>query len=773
MDRDRIREREARCIAEQPPACATSCPVHVDARAMIERVRRGDFAGALAVFQRSVPLPRIIAAVCDHPCEGACRRAEAGDAIAIGALERACVEYGQSPRPRRAARLPARAGRVAVVGSGLSGLAAACDLAGKGVRVVLFEAGPRLGGRLHRFPDRVLPAGALAADLQILVELGVEVRAERQVVSLVSLAGEFDAVYAGTGPESEAGQAALLDGLARGEGGGLAIEPITFATSHERVFAGGGLRQGPLYSPIRSFHDGRCAAASIDRLLQRASLTAGRELEGPYPSRLYTRTAGVAPLARVAAADAGYSRAEAMEEAARCFPCACRECVDACAYLAHHGSVPRRYIRQIYNNDCIVMGSRKANRLANTCALCRLCEVVCPEGLGMAETCREARQSMVARGKMPPSTHEFALRDMAFSQGPDFALVENAPGTTGSRAVFFPGCQLSASSPEHVERVYALLRRELGAVGLHLGCCGAPADWAGRSDRFASTLEETAAAWTRLGATTVITACPSCTRVFRANLPGFAVESLWTVLARTDTGGLAPPRRLAIHDPCAARHDRAAQDAVRALLERHGVEVVEPDYTRERTTCCSYGGLMSFADRQVADELVRRRIGERDDDYVTYCAMCRDNFAARGKRSLHVLDLLWADGAADPAARRAPGYSQRRAARRALKAHLLEEVWGAPASGNTELESAMELYISEAVAAQLEERLILREDVEGTIAHAEKTGEKLLDRATGHLVACHRPALVTYWVEYTPAGAGFAVHAAWSHRMEICREPGP
>jgi len=84
----------------------------------------------------------------------------------------------------------------------------------------------------------------------------------------------------------------------------------------------------------------------------------------------------------------------------------------------------------------------------------------------------------------------------------------------------------------------------------------------------------------------------------------------------------------------------------------------------------------------------------------------------------------------------------------------------------------MELFISEVVAAQLERRMILREDVEKTIAHAEETGDKLLDRASGHLVASHRPALVTYWVEYSPAPSGFTVHAAWSHRMEICPEPG-
>jgi hypothetical protein len=224
------------------------------------------------------------------------------------------------------------------------------------------------------------------------------------------------------------------------------------------------------------------------------------------------------------------------------------------------------------------------------------------------------------------------------------------------------------------------------------------------------------------------------------------------------------PRTLAIHDPCAARHDRPTQDAVRRLVERRGARLVEPGYTRETTTCCGYGGLMSFADRPVADKLVAQRIAESAHDFVTYCAMCRDNFAARGKRALHVLDLLFADEAAgDPAARRAPGYSQRRAARRGLKRKLLAELWQAPAG---EEEGTMQLIISDAVAEILERRMILREDIARTIDHAEATGDKLIDSA-GHFVASHRPALVTYWVEYSPSEGGFTVHAAWSHRMEL------
>ncbi len=154
----------------------------------------------------------------------------------------------------------------------------------------------------------------------------------------------------------------------------------------------------------------------------------------------------------------GYSKEEARQEAARCFPCQCLECVKVCTYLEEYGSYPKSYVRQIYNNECIVMGVRKANRMVNSCALCGLCTAVCPEDFSMADVCLDARRSMVRSGKMPPSAHDFALRDMAFSQSEAFALARHQPGFHSSRTAFLPGCQLSASSPDHVASCYEYLR---------------------------------------------------------------------------------------------------------------------------------------------------------------------------------------------------------------------------------------------------------------------------------------------------------------------------
>jgi glutamate synthase (NADPH/NADH) small chain len=71
------------------------------------------------------------------------------------------------------------------------------------------------------------------------------------------------------------------------------------------------------------------------------------------------------------------------------------------------------------------------------------------------------------------------------------------------------------------------------------------------------------------------------------------------------------------------------------------------------------------------------------------------------------------------------------------------------------------------VRERLESRLILVEDIQQVIEYAERTGRRLLNPVSGHLLAHFKPTAVTYWVEYTPEGEAFVVHNAYSHRMEI------
>ena len=118
--------------------------------------------------------------------------------------------------------------------------------------------------------------------------------------------------------------------------------------------------------------------------------------------------------------------------------------------------------------------------------------------------------------------------------------------------------------------------------------------------------------------------------------------------------------------------------------------------------------------------------------------------------------------------RAGPGYSQRHENRARLKRKFIKEVWGEEMPGLQDY-GKITLDIPADVQARMEERLVLVEDIQQVIAHAEGTGRKLANPQTGHFLAYHRPGNVTYWVEYSPApqADGFAIHNAYSHRMLI------
>ena len=778
MDQKQLRELEAQCIQEHAPPCTAACPLHVDVRGVLAALARADFNAARQMLIKRLPFPGIIGRVCEQPCQAVCHRKAMGGVLEIAALEQACADYGALPGPPR--RVPRRGKRIAVIGGGLSGVTVAFDLARKGHNVTLFEAAAHLGGALWETPESMLPRAVLTAELEAALQ-DVVVQCNRLIDAdqLAALRADFDAIYLGVGTGPNA--AFALD-LAQ------STDPATFVTTQDGIFAGGRAihrsavedaeslttHNSQLATPfITSVSTGRRAAISIDRYVQQVSLTASRENEGTYTTRLYTNLEGIAPapVIQPAALETGYTRAEAAQEAARCLQCECMECVKVCAYLEHYGSYPKQYLRQIYNNLSIVMGERQFNILINSCSLCGLCGEVCPEELNMADVCREARQLMVAQKRMPPSAHDFALRDMAFSNGPAATLARRAPGSARSEYVFFPGCQLGASTPEHVERVYAYLRETLPNVSLSLRCCGAPAEWAGRSDLFDATLAAFRADYAALGGGQVILACSTCYQMFKTHLPDVPIVSLWEIF---DAHGLPETAAdadlaLAIHDPCTTRYERAVQDSARNVARAAGCAVEELPLNRERTECCSYGGLMWLANRPLAETVAQRRVAAHPADYVTYCAMCRDFFAAQGKPTLHLLDVLFEQDLAARAARPGPRFSQRHDNRAQLKRRLLAQLWE-EVMDETPSDSKP-LHFSENVAARIDRRLILEEDIRQVLAYVERTGNCFRQPETGHLLAYHKPANVTYWVEYTPAEDGYHIHNAYSHRMEIVMQP--
>ena len=671
MDQNELRELEDRCIQECAPECTSACPVHVDVRAICANAARGDFKAALKVLRKAVPFPGIIGRICDHPCQEVCKRIEVGEAISIAALERACADFGEANEKIQV--LPARGKKAVVAGGGLSGMTAAYDLVRKGWAVVLYEKGPRLGGRLFSFSEERLSREVLERETGVPAKLGVDVRTGVTLgkdLSLDDLFNEADAVYLGCNAFE----------LERDEDGRVRVDPLTYAAGREGLFAGGSLLRGT-YSPIRSISDGRRAATSMDRYLQKVSLTASRTGEGAYKTRLFTSTAGVEPLPAIPPADpvAGYSTEEAQKEADRCLQCECMECVKVCEYLRVYKAYPRKYIREVYNNLSIVMGMHHANKFINSCSICGLCKEVCPEDLHMGLVCKSAREEMVRKGKMPPSAHEFPVQDMLFSNSETGSARPAPTGDRPRQIPFLSGLPVDgirpASCPERLPY---------------------PGEAPGRRCRPDASLLRRPRRLERPERTLCIDHGGNDRPLARDGPPGND-PGLFDLLrdgprpSPGDSGALplrsagrvgepgsetAPGRAVAVHDACTSRHEATIQNHVRGIIRRSGATIEELPLSADRTECCGYGGLMRFANPEVAKEVVRRRIVLSPLDYVAYCAMCRDNFVAQGKRALHVLDLVFGPGDEDAAERKAPGYSLRRENRLRLKEKLLEELWG-------------------------------------------------------------------------------------------------
>jgi hypothetical protein len=198
-----------------------------------------------------------------------------------------------------------------------------------------------------------------------------------------------------------------------------------------------------------------------------------------------------------------------------------------------------------------------------------------------------------------------------------------------------------------------------------------------------------------------------------------------------------------------------------------GGEIQELELSREKTECCSFGGAMWLANKPVAEKVVQRRIHESPLDYVTYCAMCRNFFAKRGKRTAHIFDYIFGVPEADLALAPAVGFSQNHENRARLKEKLLKELWSETMPEQAAFES-IRLVLPDDVQKQVEDRLILVEDMQKVIENAERTGKRMFNNSTQHYLAYFKPASVTYWVEYAPQADGsFLVHKAYSHRMEI------
>jgi len=205
---EQARQEAERCLGCKNPACMEGCPVNVDIRTFLTLTKQGDFVGAARAIKRTNALPAICGRVCpqESQCEAKCVLSKKFESVAIGRLERFVADYERENNLiELPEKQPATGKRVAVVGSGPSGLAVAGDLVLLGHEVHIFEAFHKPGGVLmYGIPEFRLPKRIVEQEVDYLVRLGVRLELNSVVgasVTIDELLGEhgFDAVFIGVG----------------------------------------------------------------------------------------------------------------------------------------------------------------------------------------------------------------------------------------------------------------------------------------------------------------------------------------------------------------------------------------------------------------------------------------------------------------------------------------------------------------------------------------------------------------------------------------------
>ena len=725
-----------RCYQNEIPGCSAACPFNLDVLDLQKKWQKGRFNAAHRTFHNAVGFPAIVAAACDHPCMKKCIRGAIDAPVDLHLLEQATEKYAKRKDPN-SYNLPARPERAAVVGGGISGLGCALFLCNKKYQVTVFEKSDHLGGALREEMDPAVFDEDVA--LQFKYEK-YELVLNHEVRDLAELEG-FDAVYVATGAGGN--DFGLQPG---GEG--------AFASTRKGVFFGGRMTSR---THMEALADGLLASHALERYFKTGLMNQPEEHRGTKlkidPSR-HERKEKTGP-----ADGASFTEEEAVAEAERCIRCSCDACMRSCDLMRYFDKTPRRVYEEVYvtiRPGTLSRDGTMATRLISTCNQCGVCREVCPEHIDFGKFFADSMKAMQAKGTMPWPYHDYWMRDMDFSNGEAAVFLQNSEKV---KYLFFPGCQMGASDPLYVEKLWAWLAEKQPESALWVHCCGAPAEWAGLVDLHADVVAGIRQRWKDLGQPEVLLACPTCRQMFARFLPEIPCGFIFEMMEEWGLEDVPQEARtFSLFDACAARDFGAYRGSIRRLLAAKGISAKDIPSEDGALACCSFGGHAAIAAAKYSKKVAQKRADSAEGPMLTYCVNCRDSFAGQGKEAWHVADLLFG---IRKEARPAPTVTERWENRIRLKDSLQQRYLGIIPPERTK----MKLWMTEETRQRMSEDLILESDVEQVIAHCETDDAKLEDPETGHYFGHLKIKNMTYWAEYLPKEDGYELFSAYCHRM--------
>lgn len=315
--------------------CSLACPAGMNIPLMNRLLGEGRFTEALNVVKEEIALPYILGYICPAPCEKVCRRKQVDNPVSVCLLKRLSASEGTDRHLSSAIQPSGK--KVAIVGGGPAGLAAAYYLRIFGHSCTVFDKNPDMGGTLRTtIPEEMMPHSVIDQETEILKSMGVDFKCNVLVDEAyysAELKPAFDAVIIATGDMNTANHLGQTLAMSKT---GIQTDEKNMSASMAGVFVCGSAIR-PNKMAVRSVAQGKTAAESVHRFLQNMTYEKPQRMFNSRFDKLFPEEYPEYLKESIAANREnpargilqGFTKEEAMQEARRCLHCDCRK-LDSC-----------------------------------------------------------------------------------------------------------------------------------------------------------------------------------------------------------------------------------------------------------------------------------------------------------------------------------------------------------------------------------------------------------------------------------------------------------
>ncbi len=705
------------CFRDKPAPCSSACPLGLDVRKFVERVRSSKWNSAYSYYREQALFPVIVSLVCHAPCRNSCVREHIDTGINIPLLEQTVVSKAKGRL--RKFQLPKRDEKIAVIGAGMAGLSCAQRLLSHGYQVDVYERELSAGGRVLDLIDPKVCRADIEKTFSVYDRFSF--LPCRNIASVQELNG-YDAVCVTCSGDNSA----LLEETGQ-KGVFFSAEDLHTLQITETMAVGLDM------------------ARRIEEFFQMGDWSkTGNPYHAPQPDERF--------YALYQNSHACEAYADPEKEASRCLLCNCDACQQVCPIIQKEKKFPRRITSDIIASIKANVTGRPGVRMAAACTFCGKCKEVCPESIDMGACFREARIDFYEDGHFAPAFHDYWMSELFFVQSDEAYYLHNEENK--ATELFFPGCQMGASNPELVKSCYEFIQKTSEKTGLLLSCCGVPAEWAGDVKTREKITDRIRKVWEELDRPLFIMGCTACQNNMKRYLPEVRTITIyqWIVQHREQLPYQSKTGEAIVFDSCGAGNDSEIKDAVRDLVGICGYSVRE---TANLPSCCGFGGHIYPSNPELFEQMLPDI--PKGDQFIVYCSNCKDVFAWKGFQPRHILEEIFE---LEENESRMPDLLERREKRKALKRYY---------SGEKEMciKETIKVEIPENVLTDMNRLLVLKSQVTEIIREAEETGVKFLDSDQGLFYANHQYQHMTVWVCYRKMGNSYLVEDVYLHHLEI------